>query len=103
MEFRRVDAVYFLTGLTVGVGFLVLPIYFILRRRDSGRFLSLMFFIVPVGGLIAYALGRKEEREISRAGLWVTAGFAVWTAVAAALGLNPLIPLHLMVHGWLGV
>lgn len=102
MEFRRVDAVYFLSGLAVGVGFLVLPIYFILKRKDSGRFLSLLFYIVPVGGLLAYAIGRKDEREISMAGLWTTVGFAVSMLVLTLLGINPFITTFLLIHGWMG-
>ena len=102
MEFNAKDAIYFVTGLASGVGFFVLPIYFLLKRKDSGKYLSLMFYIIPIGGLLAYLIGKKDEKEISRAGLWTTVGFAVWVAISLALGINPILPIFLLIHGWMG-
>lgn len=98
----RKNLLWFLGGLAAGIGYIIGIFYLLITRKDSTRWLGLMFFLGPFGSIILYLLFRKIHKDIATISLYLLYGFIAWVPIALALGLNPLYQIFGYVHGWLG-
>ncbi|BDB98670.1 hypothetical protein [Saccharolobus caldissimus] len=95
------NVLWFLGGLLAGVGYIFGVFYLILSRKDSSKWLGLMFLLGPFGSLILYIMFRNKD--IATISLYLLYGFILWVPIALILGINPFYQIFGYVHGWLGI
>lgn len=100
---KYINILWFISGLVAGVGYIFATFYILIRRKDSARWLSLMFLLGPFGSALIYLIARKEYKDLALVSLYLLAGFLVWVPISLLVGLNPLYQIEGYVHGWLGI
>ncbi|ARM76903.1 hypothetical protein [Acidianus manzaensis] len=98
----KLGLLWIISGILGGLGYIFATFYLMIKRKDSSRWLSLMFLLGPFGSIIIYFITRKEYEDLSLISLYLLIGFIIWIPIALILGLNPLYQMLGFAHGWLG-
>ncbi|MCW1297609.1 MAG: hypothetical protein QXY87_14235 [Saccharolobus sp.] len=97
------DLLWLILGITAGIGYIFATFYIIIARKDSSRWLGLMFLLGPFGSIAIYLIARKEYKDLAKISIYLLTGFILWIPIALLLGINPLYQIFGYVHGWLGI
>ena len=92
---------WFVSGVIAGIGYIFATFYFLIKRKDPSRWLSLMFLLGPFGSVLVYIIARKEHRDLALISLYLLAGFLVWVPISLYLKIDPLYQIKAYVNGWL--